>query len=100
MRFKLGFVVGAAAGAWAASKAAKLRRADDTDQSWPRVVGSRAKGVNAEATAEKVRAISDLARERVNGFMDSPMGGVARQRVTDILTSSLRQPASHDGAEQ
>jgi len=94
MRFKLGFVVGCAAGAWAAAKAAELRRGDQSlgdSGSWPRVVGSRAKTVSAEVAAEKVRAVSDLARERVNGFMDSPLGGVARQRVTEIITTSIRQ---------
>jgi hypothetical protein len=97
MRFKTGFVVGCAAGAWAASKAASLRRVDYSDNSWPRVVGSRARAVSAEVAAEKVRAVSDLARERVNGFMDSQAGAVARQRMAELITTTLRQSSAPSG---
>ncbi|MGH9169790.1 MAG: hypothetical protein ACRD0Z_02805 [Acidimicrobiales bacterium] len=91
MRFKTGFVVGCAAGAWAAAKAAELRRLDRRDASWPRVVGSRAKTVSAEVAADKVRVVSDLARQRVNGLMEGHLGVTTRQRVTEIITTTLRQ---------
>jgi hypothetical protein len=97
MKFRTGFVVGCAAGAWAAAKVAELRHVETRDSSWPRVVGSRAKNVSAEVAADKVRAVSDLARERMNFLMESPIGGLARQRVTEILTTTLR-PSS--GAER
>jgi hypothetical protein len=96
MRFKIGFVVGCAAGAWAASKVAELRHVETPDNSWPRVVGSRAKNLSAEVAADKVRAVSDLARERMNFLMDSQLGGVARQRVTEIITTTLRPSPAAD----
>ena len=98
MRFKTGFLMGCVAGVWAASKASQLRRGDVQQADWPRVVGSRAESVNAEAAAEKMRAIGDLARERINGLIDSPLGGVARQRATEILTSSLKRSAEGQSA--
>lgn len=89
MRFKTGFFLGCAAGAWAASKASDLKRADQPRADWPRVVSSRVESVNAEATAERVRAIGDLARERFSGFLGTPLGGVARARMTELVTSSI-----------
>jgi hypothetical protein len=88
MRFKVGFFLGCAAGAWAASKASQLRRTEPGRGDWPRVASSRIDAVNAEATAERVRAIGDLARERLTGFLDSPIGDAARARVAEMLTSA------------
>lgn len=86
MRFKTGFVLGCAAGAWAVSKASQLRRGDGGERSeWPRA-GSRADG--AEATAERVRAIGGLARERFTEFLDGPIGDIARARVAEVLTGA------------
>ncbi|HXY45571.1 MAG TPA: hypothetical protein VEH29_15395 [Acidimicrobiales bacterium] len=94
MRFKVGFLLGCAAGAWAASKASQLRRTDGPRADWPRVASSRADAVNAEATAERVRALGDLARERFTGFLDSPLGGMARARVVEMLSSSAGHGSS------
>jgi hypothetical protein len=88
MRFKTGFFLGCAAGAWAASKAAQLRHTDQSQSDWPRVASSRADSVSAEATAERVRAIGDLARERFTGFLDGPIGGLARARMVEVLSAS------------
>jgi len=90
MRFKTGFVLGCAAGAWAVSKASQLRPGErDRDKAeWPRASGSRDEGF--EAAAERVRAIGDLARERVSGLLDSPLGGIARARVAEVLTGAGR----------
>ena len=89
MRFKTGFLLGCAAGAWAVSKASQLKHSDGVRADWPRVASSRAEHVNAEATSERVRAFGDLARERFNGFLESPLGGVARDRLTEMVSSSL-----------
>ncbi|MGH9292521.1 MAG: hypothetical protein ACRDZ6_07065 [Acidimicrobiales bacterium] len=83
MRFKLGFVIGCAAGAWAAGKAVKLQRTAVPSASKPRGNGS------ADITAEKVRAIGDLARERFGTFLDSPAGNAAMKRFTDLVGESL-----------
>jgi hypothetical protein len=89
MRFKMGFFLGCAAGAWVASKASQLKQTDQPRADWPRVASSRAEMVNAEATAEKVRVLGDLARERFNGFLDSPLGAIARERIAEIRSSSV-----------
>ena len=101
MRFKTGFFLGCAAGAWAAAKASELKRADQPRADWPRVVSSRVESVNAEATAERVRAIGDLARERFSGVLGSPLGGMARARMTELVTSSIgRAGANGAGASR
>jgi hypothetical protein len=87
MRFKAGFVLGCAAGAWAVSKASQMRRTDPPSNSWPRVVSSRADMVNAEATVERLRAVGDLARERLGDLVDSQRRNVARDRVSSLLSS-------------
>jgi hypothetical protein len=97
MRFKVGFFLGCAAGAWAASKASQLKQSDQPRADWPRVASSRADAVASDATAERVRALGELARERVNGFLDSPLGGIARARMAEMLSSSSgRANGAHD----
>jgi hypothetical protein len=81
MRFKAGFVVGCAVGAWAVAKASHVQR--------PGVATGRRSSRDVDLTAEKVRAIGDLARERLTTFLDSPAGEAARERVTDLIGSSL-----------
>ncbi|MGA8680579.1 MAG: hypothetical protein ABSB54_02625 [Acidimicrobiales bacterium] len=88
MRFKVGFVLGCAAGAWAASKASQLKKSGHPRADWPRVASSRAEAVNAEATAERVRALGDLARDRFSGLLASPLGGLARARMGEMLSAS------------
>jgi len=88
MRFKVGFFLGCAAGAWAASKASQLRHTDQPKADWPRVASSRAESVNAEATVERVRAFGDLARGRFTGFIESPLGGFARARMVEMMSAS------------
>ena len=86
MRFRVGFVMGCGAGYWAASKASQLLGLGIAPKGrGPRVVDSRADAVSAE----KVRAISDLARARLGDLLDSPIGGVARDRVTELIGASL-----------
>jgi hypothetical protein len=100
MRFKTAFLLGCAAGAWAASKAAQLKQGDGARADWPRVATSRAEHVNAEATAERARAISDLARERFNDFLDTPLGAMARDRLAEAVSSSLGRGNGRDPAGQ
>ncbi len=79
MKFKTGFLLGAAAGAWAVSKASQLQRG-----------GSAARGVaGSEETAEKIRALSGLARERVADLVDGPFGTMARDRIAELIGASL-----------
>ena len=80
MRFKTGFLLGCAAGAWGVVKASHLKNTDAAQGDWPRTAGSRAEHVSAEATSERVRALGDLARERLSGFLDSPLGGADETR--------------------
>jgi len=88
MRFKTGFFLGCAAGAWVASKASQLTRGDKAQSEWPRAVSPRAGHENAEVNAERGRALGDLARERLNGFLASPLGEMARDRLTGLVGSS------------
>jgi len=97
MRFKTGFFIGCAAGAWAASKASQLKHTGQPRADWPRVASSRAESVNAEATAERVRVLGDLAREHLNGLLDSPLGGIARARMAEMFGSS---PGRANGAQE
>jgi hypothetical protein len=80
MRFGLGFAVGCAVGALVATKASQLHRLDAPHARTHRDV---------EVTAEKVRAIGDLARERFTTILDSPSGEAARERVTELIGASL-----------
>jgi len=96
MRFKTGFVLGCAAGAWAASKTAQLRYADRPKPDSPRVVSSRAPSLSADATAERARALGEIARGRFTVFLESPLGGAARARVVEMLTS----PAGRGNGER
>jgi hypothetical protein len=100
MRFKTGFLVGCAAGAWAVSKASQLRHTDAAQADWPTAAGSQAEHVNVEAASERVRALGDLARERFNGFLESPLGGVARDRLAEMVSSSLGRNNGGDSADQ
>lgn len=100
MRFKTGFFLGCAAGAWAASKASELKRGDIGQADWPRVASSRAEHVNAEAAADRVRALGDLARERFNGLLDTPLGGTARDRLVEMVNSSRGRSIDTDAADQ
>ena len=91
MKFKVGFVMGCAAGYWAASKASQLQQVGaGPARSRPAANGARAEAVSAE----KVRAISDLAKARLGDLLESPMGGVARDRVTELIGASLSGAAT------
>jgi len=86
MRFKVGFAMGCAVGIWAASKASQLQRVG----AGPKRNGPAANGSRTEAvTADKVRAISDLARARLGDLLESPISGVARDRMTELIGASL-----------
>jgi hypothetical protein len=100
MRFKTGFFLGCAAGAWAASKASQLKEGVNAQVDWPRVASSRAEHLSAEISAERVRAFGDLARERLNGFLGSPLGELARDRLVDIVGASRVAGNGRDAAPQ
>ncbi|MHB8245563.1 MAG: hypothetical protein ACYDGN_09465 [Acidimicrobiales bacterium] len=83
MKFRTGFVVGAAVGAWAASKASGLQRG----RRRPPAKGS---GVPAaDEAAEKLRAFSGLARERLADIVEGPLGNMARERIAEVISSTL-----------
>ena len=91
MGFRVGFVAGCAVGVWAAAKAGQLQRLGvEPAQRWPGSVSSRAAAVNAEVTAEKLRAIGDLARERVTGLVGE-RATAKQDRIATLLGSSLRE---------
>jgi hypothetical protein len=92
MGFRVGFVAGCAVGMWAAVKAAQLQRLGvQPARRWPGSVSSRATPTaNPEVTAEKLRALGDLARERVTSLVGDR--GTARQdRIAGLLGASLRE---------
>lgn len=80
MKFKTGFLLGAAAGAWAVSKASQLQRGGSAP--------ARGSSGSDEA-AEKIRALSGLARERVADLVDGPLGTMARDRIAELIGASL-----------
>jgi hypothetical protein len=80
VKFKTGFLLGAAAGAWAASKASELQKG--------RRPGSGAGPVTEDA-AERLRALTGLARERLAEVMEGPVGNAARERLADLIGSSI-----------
>jgi hypothetical protein len=91
MRFKTGFVLGCAAGAWAASKAAQVRRGGrpgDESADWPQAGASWAQFETTESSSGRQRPLGDLARERLTVFLDSPLGDRARARVVEMLTTA------------
>ncbi|HLI45015.1 MAG TPA: hypothetical protein VKU92_11180 [Acidimicrobiales bacterium] len=103
MKFKTGFVLGAAAGAWAASKAAGLQRSRSTTAPRPTGLGDEA--------AEKLRALTGLARERLADIMDGPVAKVAgeraanlaRDRIVDLIgagAAASMRPGSRSGASR
>ena len=81
MRFRAGFVVGCAVGGWVVTKASHLQRLG--------VAPRRGAARDVDATAEKLRALGDLARERFTTFLDSPAGEATRERVTELIGASL-----------
>jgi hypothetical protein len=89
VKFKTGFFLGVAAGAWAANKASGLQRggAGGAQKLW-----ARSAGASSEEAADKLRALTDLARERLAEVMDGPIGNLARERLTDLIGTSLGGP--------
>jgi hypothetical protein len=99
MRFKAGFVVGCAAGVWAASKASHLRHPTRDQGSWPRVVNSRADLVGAggsDLAVERLRALFDLARERVGDVFEGQFHSIARDRASSVLNGALAGDSEAD----
>jgi hypothetical protein len=89
----VGFVAGCAVGVVAAVKAAQLQRVGvQPGERWPSSVNSRAAGVSAEVTAEKLRALGDLAKERVTGLVGE-RGMAKHDRLAGLISSSLWQAA-------
>lgn len=78
MRFKTGFLIGAAVGAWAARKAGGAVSGSGVAQS-----------LGGDEAAEKLRALSGLAKERLSDIMEGPIGAVARERFTELIGASL-----------
>ncbi len=88
MRFKTGFVIGAAVGAWAARKAAGL------------APGGKQRPFAPEEASEKLRALSGLARERLSDLVEGPIGTMARERMTDLLGASLSSATTERGGSR
>jgi hypothetical protein len=78
--------MGAAAGAWAVNKASELQRGR---RGAPQKAWERPGGQAAEETAEKLRALTGLARERLSEVMEGPVGNIARERLADLISSSI-----------
>jgi hypothetical protein len=92
VKFRTGFVIGAAAGAWAVNKASQLQRGR-------RPVAAQASGtVAAEEAAEKLRALSGLARERLSDLVEGPIGNMARDRIADLIGASLNGNGRANGS--
>lgn len=86
MRFKVGFVMGCAMGFMAAQKASQLQQlGNGPRRARPKAAAGRGESINSE----KVKAISDLARARLQDLLESPIGGVTRDRVTELIGASL-----------
>ncbi|MGD0083885.1 MAG: hypothetical protein ABSD78_11890 [Acidimicrobiales bacterium] len=101
MRFKAGFVAGCAVGLWAANKTAQLRRTGIQPHSGaPRAMGSRADAINAEVTAEKIRAFGELARHRFNDILEGQIGVTARAKIADLVGSSVRDALATPAADR
>ncbi len=62
----MGFLLGAVAGAWAASKATQLKQGSGEGPT------RSLDGLYGDDAAEKLRAITGLARERIFGLIESP----------------------------
>jgi hypothetical protein len=94
MRFKTGFLVGCAAGVYLTQKARHLR-APLAGRTWVEVPASgwRPPGgsgsLAADLTAEKVRALGDLARERASDLLRGPMGDLARERAIALFEGAI-----------
>ncbi|MGH9129362.1 MAG: hypothetical protein ACRDY2_10475 [Acidimicrobiales bacterium] len=102
MKFKTGFLAGAAVGVWAANKAGQLQRLGIGMKSGGQKgsKGSqRTSSATADQAAEKVKALGDLAKERLSGLIEGPLGEVARERVADLIHSSLSGGASSRSGE-
>ena len=95
MRFKTGFLVGCAAGVYLTQKVRHLR-APLAGRTWVAVPASgwRPPGRSAahwprDLTAEKVRALGDLARERASDLLRGPMGDLARERAIALFEGAI-----------
>jgi len=103
MRFKTGFVVGCAAGFYLTQKARHLRApvvgrtwVTSPSSGWLRENGSGM--LAADARAEKVRALGDLAWERASAVLRGPAGDLARERVIALFESALASQREEAGS--
>ena len=83
MKFKTGFVLGAAAGVWAVRKAERLSGG-----------AGKKRPFAPEEASDKLRALSGLAKERLTDLVEGPVGAMARERVTELIGTSLSGPTS------
>ena len=102
MRFKTGFFVGCAAGFYLTQKARELRLplAGRTWVTGPPSDRRRSDGTGAfaaDVTAEKVRALGDLARERASDLLRGPVGDLARERVIALFESAIAAQRAEAG---
>ena len=81
MKFRTGFLVGAAVGAWAVRKAAELQNGQSGF--------SRPASPLGDEPAEKLKALSDIARERLSDLIEGPIGNLARDRIGELIGASL-----------
>jgi hypothetical protein len=95
MKFKVGFLLGAAAGVWAANKASELQHGPGSAR--PATAPPPA---TADEAAEKLKALSGLARERITTIAGGPLGNLARERLTEAISSSLSGARSNGGSRR
>lgn len=89
----MGFVAGCAVGVWAAAKAAQLQRLGVRPDRLSGLLSSRAATAGPEVKAEKLRALGDLAIERVTSLVGD-RGALKHDRIVGLIGSSLRE--DHD----
>jgi hypothetical protein len=89
MRFRVGFVAGCAVGVWVSVKAAQLQRLGVQPDRSPRLISSRAAGAGTDVRAEKLRALGDLAIERMTSLVGE-RGTLKHDRITGLIGSTLR----------
>jgi hypothetical protein len=105
VRFKTGFVVGCAAGYYLTERLRRLKAplagrtlVTAPSSGWP--LRNGAGGLSTEITPEKLRAITDLARERATDLLQGPLGSQARDRAMALFEETLTAVKSGSAAKR